>query len=159
MRRADLNLSEGRVVGALNGGQTYRYLGINQSLLTHDIGLKKDLEVAYLSRLRRIWSTQLSVKTKINLTNIWAVSLYRYYFGCLSWTREEVRRLDLATQKILRQCRSHHYNALLERIYLSRSKGGRGLTSLESWWERSAASTVAYVANARQTLPSHKEGT
>ena len=102
-----------------------------------------------MGRLRRIWRSQLCGKTKVNLTNIWAVSLYRYYFGCLNWSRKEVHNLDLKSRKVLRQCKSHHYNASLERIYLPRKRGGRGLMSLENVWERTVASTVAYVANAR----------
>jgi len=72
---SDLVLPEDGVFGALHGDQSYRYLGVNQSLLTYENGLKWELKQKYLCRLKRIWESKLSGKIKINLTNSWAVSL------------------------------------------------------------------------------------
>ena len=139
-----------REIGALGAEESYRYLGINQSLRNHDIRVKRKLTEKYLARLKAIWTTRLSGKTKTKLTNSWAISVFRYYFSCLKWTRGELRDLDISTRRILRQNKSHHYNAALERLYLPRTAGGRGLISLESCWERTVISTATYLANSKE---------
>ena len=116
------------------------------------------LEKTLVSRLRKIWDSLLTGKIKANLTNSWAVSIYRYYFACLKWTRKEVQQLDMLTRTILRQRKSHHANASIERLYLPRTKGGRGLISLESCWERVVVSTATYVANGEMTLTASTYG-
>ena len=52
-----------REIGALGAEESYRYLGINQSLKDHDIKVKQRLNEKYLARLKAIWSTSLSGKT------------------------------------------------------------------------------------------------
>ena len=44
---------------------------------------------------------------------------------------EEIRKLDRKTRKLLAMERMHHPRADVDRMYLSRNKGGRGLIQLE----------------------------
>ena len=120
----NLAIPNDREIGALGAEESYRYLVINQSLKDHDIMVKQKLIEKYLARLNAIWSTSLSGKTKVKLTNSWAISVFRYYFSCLKWTRTELKDLDVSTRRVLRRHKSQHYNSALERLYLARTVGG-----------------------------------
>ena len=58
-----------RKIGALGAEESYRHIGINKSLKDHDIKVKRKLTEKYLARLKAIWTTSLSGKTKVKLTN------------------------------------------------------------------------------------------
>ena len=56
--------------------------------------------------------------------------------------------MDRATRKVMRWCQNHKYVAALEKLYLPRSQGGRGLQSVELMWEREVASVAQYLGNS-----------
>ena len=80
------------------------------------------------------------------------MSLLRYRFVTVKWTRRELRDLDVLTRKVLRRYQSHHLNASPERLYLPRSQGGRGLMSCLQTWEREVVSLAAYLATIRDPI-------
>ena len=62
---------------------------------------------------------------------MWAISLPRYSGGIIRWTKEELKRMDVKTRKIMTIHRALHCNSDVDRIYVPRGKGGRGLNSCE----------------------------
>ena len=57
----------------------------------------------------------------------------------------------------MRQYKSHHYGASVERVYLSRRGGGRGLQSLVHSWEREIISpAVCLVTSSDPHLVKHQ---
>ena len=101
-----------------------------------------------MRRLRKIWSSELNSKHKVQATNVWAVSVFRYFFSTLKWSRRDLELLDRKTRGIMRQYKSHHYGAAVERVYLPRTSGGRGLFSLVQCWEREVVSTAMYLVGS-----------
>ena len=77
--------------------------------------------------------------------NAWCVGLLRYFLFAIRWVRSDLRQLDRSTRKILRQTKSHHCHASIERLYLPRQEGGRGLTNLEHMWERETVAAARYL--------------
>ena len=63
--------------------------------------------------------------------NKWAVSLFRYSVGILEWTKAELQEIDLRTQKRLTIYKGMHRRSDVDRLYVERSEGGRGLMSVE----------------------------
>ena len=51
--------------------------------------------------------------------------------GILQWTKKEVCDIDIATGKILSYTGNLHKHADINRLYVPRKQGGRGLTSVE----------------------------
>lgn len=82
-------------------------------------------------------------------SNVWGVAVLRYYFGAMRWKRTELRDLDRKTRKIMRQNGSHHFSASLERLYLPRNEGGRGLQNLEQTWEMETTSAAKYLQDVQ----------
>ena len=100
----------------------------------------------------KIWKSQLNSQHKVDATNTLAMSLLRYRFMTVKWTRRELRDLDVLTRKVLRRYQSHHLNASPERLYLPRSQGGRGLMSCLQTWEREVVSLAAYLATIQDPI-------
>lgn len=130
----------------------YCYLGIHQVFNADCKTLRENLKKTYVKRLRRIWKSRLTGKEKVKAVNMWAVSIFRYYFGILKWTGTTLKDLDLETRRVLKKFKVHHANASLERLYLPRHMGGRGLSSLKLVWEREVVSLVAYVCGSEDPL-------
>ena len=60
-----------------------------------------------------------------------AVSVVRYGAGIIKWTTEELEKLDRKTRKLLTIHRAFHCRGDVDRLYVKRSKSGRGLISVE----------------------------
>ena len=57
-------------------------------------------------------------------------------------------QLDRLTRRILRRFKRHHPSAAIERLYLSRMNGGRGLVNIYHAWEREVVASELYLVNA-----------
>ena len=145
-------LSDDRTVPAASKDDPYRYLGIEQVIEPALKTVKKKLVEKYVSRLRRIWSSNLNCKYNAQATNVWAVSIFRYFFGILKWTKADLVVLDTTTRRIMRKNRCHQYSVTPERLYLPRSRGGRGLHQLAHLRERDVVSTVSYLVTSADPL-------
>ena len=91
----------------------------------------------------KMWKSQLNSQHKVDATNTLAMSLLRYRFMTVKWTRRELRDLDMLIQKVLRRYQSHHLNASPERLHLSRRQGAHELPA--NLWEREVVSLAAYL--------------
>ena len=110
---------------------TYKYLGLDESV-KFDSKLNKDaVTKEYCTRLRKIWSSQLNAYNKIVASNTFAVPIVIYSFGILDWTKENIKQLNIKTRKIMNMNNSMNRRSDIERLYISRKEGGRGLRNLE----------------------------
>lgn len=60
-----------------------------------------------------------------------AVPALQYSFNILNWTTAVIKRMGVKTRKLLTCHRMHHLKADIDRLYTSRSEGGRELVQLE----------------------------
>ena len=84
-----------------------------------------------MRRLRLVLGTKLSAKKKIQAVGSLAVPVLRYSFGIINWHQEELQKLDWKTRKLLTIHGWHHPKEDVDRLYVPRKKGGRGLMHLE----------------------------
>ena len=61
-----------------------------------------------------------------------AVPVPRYSFGIINWHQEELQKLDRKTRKLITIHGQHHPKADIDRLYVPRKQGGRGLMQLEA---------------------------
>ena len=85
-----------------------------------------------MRRLRVVLGTELSAKNKIQAIGSLAVPVLRYSFEIVNWYQEELQKLDRKTRKLLTIHGQHHPNADVDRLYVPRKQGGRGLMQLEA---------------------------
>ena len=76
--------------------------------------------------------TELSAKNKIQAAESLAVPVLRNCFGIFNWHQEELQKLDQKTRKLLTIHGQHHPKADVDRLYVPREQGGRGLMQLEA---------------------------
>ena len=76
--------------------------------------------------------TKLSGKNKIMAVNTWAVAILRYSAGIVEWRSDhELKDLDRKTTKMMATHGALHPKSDVDRLYLQKQKGGRGLISCE----------------------------
>ena len=84
-----------------------------------------------LRRTRKLLKTKLYSRNLVKGINIWAVSLIRYSGPYLKWSREEFKQMDKRTRKLMTMHKAFHPRDDIDRLYVSKSEGGRGLASIE----------------------------
>ena len=85
--------------------------------------------------------------------NTWAVPLLVRYSGLfLKWTREELKQMDQRTRKLMTMHKALHPRDYVDRLYVSRKEGGRGLTSNEDSVDVSIQWLDDYIQKRRGRL-------
>jgi len=102
--------------------------------------------------LRLVLGTELSVKDKIQAIGLLAVPVLRYSFGIVNWHQEELQKLDRRTRKLLTTHGQHHPKADVDRLYVPRKQGGRGLMQLEAAHVVEITKLVEYVDRKEDPL-------
>ena len=79
-----------------------------------------------------ILKSKLNDKNKIQAINTWTVALLRYGAGIINWKVDELKIMDRATRRALTIYGALHPKSDIDRLYLKRKHGGRGLISIET---------------------------
>ena len=87
---------------------------------------------AFSSIVRLIIIIIISAKNKIQAIGSLAVPVLRYSFGIINWCQEELQKLHRKTRNLLTIHGQHHPKADVDRLYVPRKQGGRGLMQLEA---------------------------
>ena len=109
----------------------YTYLGQDESVGFNGPLNKERVRKEYKRRVRKIWSSNLYSNNKVTAHNTFAIPVLTPTIGILNWTKQEIRDLDIAMRKILTYTGSLHKRSDVNRLYVPRKFGGRGLTSVE----------------------------
>jgi hypothetical protein len=91
--------------------------------------VKDKLKKEYSRRLRLVLGTELSAMNKIQAMASLAVPVLRYHFGIINWCQDEPQNW---TGKLLIIHGQHHEREAVDRSYVPRKQGGRGLMQLEA---------------------------
>ena len=116
-------------------GDNYKYLGIDENITYNGPLNKEKVSKEYLNRVRKIWSSELSDFNKAVAHNSFAVPIITPTIGIINWTIDEIRQIDINTKKLITMTGSVLPNSDVDRIYMSRAKGGRGLRSIRTLYE------------------------
>lgn len=127
-----VTLADGREVTVVGSREDrYKYLGVQQTYEIKQRENKDNTKNELLKRVNAILSTQLSAKNKVMAINIWAIPCFTYTAGILSWSTTELGQVDRNIRTLFTKHGMLHPNSAVERIYLPRKEGGRGMTNLE----------------------------
>ena len=110
---------------------TYEYLGILEAVTIKQVEMKNKIQKEYLRRTRKLLETKLSSRNLIKGINTWTVPLVRYSGPFLKWTRDELRHMDQRTRKLMTMHKALHPRDDVDRLYVTRKEGGKGLASIE----------------------------
>ena len=71
--------------------------------------------------------SRLHGRNKIKTMTKWAVPFMRYGAGIIKWTVGKPDEMDRKTREIMTLNKEFHPKSDVDRLYISRNKGGRGL--------------------------------
>ena len=93
--------------------------------------MKEKIKKEYIKRLKAILKSKLNSGNTVKSINTWAVTVIRYSAGIFDWKNSELHNMDRKTRKVLNMYQALHPRSNVDRLYLPRSEGGKGLPSLE----------------------------
>ena len=109
----------------------FKYLGILEADTIKQVQIKDKIQKEYLRRTRKLLETKLSSRNLIKGINTWAVPLVRYSGPFLKWTEDKLKQMDQRTRKLMTMHKALHPRDDIDRLFVSRKEGGRGLASIE----------------------------
>ena len=126
--------------------KTYKYLGILETDTIKPVEMKNKIQKEYLRRTKKkLLETKLNSRNLIKGINTWAVPLVRYSGPFLKWTSDELRQMDQRTRKLMTMHKALHPRDDVDRLYVSRKEGGRGLASIEDSVDASIQRLEDYI--------------
>ena len=84
--------------------------------------------------------------------NSLAIPVLLYSFPIINWTMGEIKGIDIKTRKLLTCNRAHHPKADVDRLYLKRSEGGRGLLQVEMNFKTTFIGQQKYLENTKDWM-------
>ena len=91
-------------------------------------------------------------RNKIQAINTWAVALLRYGAGIIDWRVDELKKIDRTTRKKLNMYGAIHPKGNIDRLYVKRKEGGRGLISIESCVRSEENNLGLYIRESNKML-------
>ncbi|KAL1448229.1 hypothetical protein WDU94_006605 [Cyamophila willieti] len=141
----NIQVNEEEEIKSLSSEETYKYLGLEErDGIEYDI-MKKKIKSEYIRRIRKILKTELSCKNKFEAINNLAVPVLTYSFGVINWLKSEIEQIDRKTRKLLTIGGVHHPKADVDRLYIKRKDGGRGLIEIIGAYETSIIGLNEYI--------------
>ena len=147
-----ISLPDGKVMKGLVEGAGYKYLGIIQADQTRYTEMKEKVKTEYLRRVRKVLETKLNGVDIIKGINIWEVSLLRYSAAFIDWNCRELTQLDRRTRKSMTMRNALHPKSNIDRLYIPRKEGGRGLQGVEETVKVANLGLENYLKESRECL-------
>ena len=131
---------------------SYKYLGVFEADDLKRSEMKEKIKKEYKKRVRKVLETKLNGNNLIKAINTWAVAVIRYSAPFLDWNKDELLALDRRTKKLMTMHRALHPKSNVDRIYLSRKEGGRGLISIEDTTRTAILGLQKYIQESEEKL-------
>ncbi len=158
MKKGKISHSEGvrlpnqDEIKSLGEEDSYKYLGVLESDDIKNEEMKKNIRAEYFRRIRKILNSKLNGGNIITAINSRAVAVVRYSAGIVKWTKEEMRKMDTKTRKLMTINRALHPQADVDRLYVKRSRGGRGLIGVEDCIAVEIQSLIKYLEKSEEPM-------
>ena len=140
------------VIRSLQENDGYKYLGVLQNDEMKEKEMKEIVTKEYKRRVRKVVETKLNGGNIIKAINTWAIPVLRYSAPFLKWRKTELQELDRRTRKLLTMHNAHHPKSNVERIYIPRKEGGRGLLNVEDTVNTAILGLEEYVVDSNERI-------
>ena len=111
--------------------ESCKYLGVLQADDTKHKEMKEKICKEYFRQVRMIFKSKLNSSNTVKAINSRTVPAVRYGAGIIDWSKNELQAMDHKTRKLMTIYRGIHQQADIDRLYLKRSEGGRGMLSIK----------------------------
>ena len=152
VKSVGIELPYGKVIKSLQEGESYKYLGILEADKFLEERMKLNVSKEYIRRLRKVLKSKLNGGNLLRGVNAWAVSLLRYSAAFVSWRKSEVQAIDRKTRKLVTVYGALHPKSDVDRLYIPRKEGRRGLISIKDCVELAIRGLEVYVHGCEERL-------
>ena len=114
---------------------TYKYLGIDEDISYVGTVNKERVTKEFYTRVTKIWKSELSSFNKVIAHNTFSIPVLTTTVRVIDWTIEEIKEIDTRTRKHLTMTGNFHPNGDIEKLYLPRSQGRRGIKMIARMFE------------------------
>ena len=125
----------------------YKYLGINEGNGIQHSSMKKKIRKEFYQRARAVLKTELNSANRIE-----AIPVVTYSFNIINWTVTDIKELDTKVRKLLTINRMCHPKSDVDRLYILRKEGGRGLIQLELTYETTTIGLEKYIDSSNDWM-------
>ena len=112
--------------------------------------MKLNVSKEYIRRLRKVLKSKLNGGNLVCGVNAWVVSLLRYSAAFVSWRKSQLQPIDRKSRKLFTIYGALHSD--VDRLYIPREAGERGLISIEDCIELAIRSLEMYVHESKERL-------
>lgn len=154
-----ITTKEGEAVKGIDGGSSYRYLGIRQSLTNSKSDTMKELTEKTLNKSKAIFKSDLTIRQKVRMFNMIVIPAARYIFqngiftGRLDSELKAAKDLDKQVRGILTKEKVRFSKSNISRLYIGADKGGVGLKSFETELKVTILMREVYIEKHEQVKP------
>ena len=152
VKSVGIELPDGKVIKLLQEGESYKYLRILEADKFLEEKMKLNVSKEYIRRLRKVLKSKLNGGNLVRGVNTWAVSLLRYSAAFVSWRKSELQAIDRKTRKLFTIYGPLHPKSDVDRLYIPRKEGGRGLIFIEDCVELAIRGLELYVHGGEEIL-------
>ena len=139
-------------IRTLGENETYKYLVILEADSIKHMEMREKIQKEYLRRTRKLLEAKLSSRNLIKGINTWAVPLVRFSGPFLKWTRGELKQMGQRIRKRMTLHKALHSRDDVDRLYVPRKEGGRGLTCIEDSVDASIQYLEDYIKKHERGL-------
>lgn len=138
---AYINVKRGKVVQTEEGEnmqmiphleEPYKYLGMQQIHTINKSDMKENFRRNYYRRVTLVLRTKLNAYNMVKALNAYCSAVLFYSFGVIPWTKTDLEEIMRRQRALMTQYRYHHPKSAIERLYLPRKEGGRGLVDIKN---------------------------
>ena len=152
VKSVGIEVPDGKVIKSLQEGESYKYLGILEADKFLEERMKLNVSKEYIRRLRKVLKSKLNGGNLVHGVNAWAVSLLRYSAAFVSWRKSELEAIDRKTRKLFTIYGALHPKSNVDRLYIPRKEGGRGLISIKDCVKLAIRGLEVYVHGCEERL-------
>ena len=131
VKSVGIELPDGTVIKSLQEGESYKYLGILEADKYLEEKMKLNVSKEYIRRIGKVLKSKLNGGNLVHGVNTWTVSILRYSAAFASWKKSELQAIDRKTRKLFTIYGALHRKSDVDRLYIPRKEGRRGLISIE----------------------------
>jgi len=89
--------------------------------------------------------SELKARNKITAIGALVVPVLRQSFGIINWSTEEIKKIDTKTRNMQTMYKMHHPKSDIDRLYVKRKEGGRGLVQIEAAYKAEIINIAEYL--------------
>ena len=114
--------------------------------------MKLKVSKEYFRRLKKVLKSRLTGGNLVQGVNAWAVALLRYSVAFISLRKYDLQAIDRKTRKLFIIYGGLDIKSDVDRLYVPRKDGRRGLIAIEDWLELAVRGLEVYVHGCEKRL-------